>query len=154
MKPISRLAATLVLSFSAIAGATKLTTDPLTNLPLIPSSDSRFHLGNAPTRLPDSQMCKSKMQQDFYSLNDGKESATVAWYGAHLSGFHKTHAYAAGRSRDTFHSADGTLIVSIIGDRGKDGEDTDAFSVSYQKFQSGLSEKTILSMNQRNIVCN
>lgn len=154
MKRISKLAATLIFSFSALAGSTTLTTDPLTNLPLIPSTDSRLHLGNAPTTLPDHQFCKSKMQSDFYPLMDGKVSATIAWYGTHLSGFRKSHAYTDGRSRDTFYSADGTLIVSITGDPGKAGEDTDAYSVSYLKFQPGLSEKTILSMNQQNILCN
>jgi hypothetical protein len=154
MKHISKLTATLVFSFSALAGSATLTTDPLTNLPLIPSTDSRLHLGNAPNRLPDTQVCRSKMQADFYPLFDGKVSATIAWYGAHLSGFHKTHAYAAGRSRDTFYSADGTLSVSVTGERGKDGEDTNAFSVSYLRFQPGISEKTILGMNQQGIVCN
>jgi hypothetical protein len=53
-----------------------------------------------------------------------------------------------------FYSADGTLIVSITGERGKDGDDTDAYSVSYLRFQPGLSEKTIPGMNQQRIVCN
>jgi hypothetical protein len=94
------------------------------------------------------------MQSDFYALFDGKVSATIAWYGAHLSGFHKAHAYADGRPHDMFYSADGTLIVSITGERGKDGDDTDAYSVSYLRFQPGLSEKTIPGMNQQRIVCN
>ena len=141
MKHISKLTETLVFSFSALAGSTTLTTDPLIILPLIPSTDSRLHLGNAPTRLSDTQVCRSKMQADFYPLFDGNVSATLAWYGAHLSGFHKTHAYAAGRSRDTLYSADGTLSVSVTGERGKDGEDTNAFSVSYLRFQPGISKK-------------
>jgi hypothetical protein len=154
MKQITKLAATLVFGFAALASGTTLTTDPLTSLPLIPSTDSRLHLGNAPTRLPDSQICRSKMQTDFYALFDGKVSETVAWYGAHLSGFHKTHAYAAGRSQDTFYSADGSLIVSVTGDPGKDGEDADAYSVAYLRLQPGLSEKTIVGINQQKIVCN
>src|SRR5450432_146398 len=91
MKQVLKLAAVLVLGFPALAGSATLTTDPLTKLPLIPSTDPGFHLDNAPMRLPDTQMCKSKMQTDFYSLDHGKLGAAIAWYGAHLSGFHKTH---------------------------------------------------------------
>jgi len=154
MKRISRLTAGLVFSFAALAGSVTLTTDPLTNLPLDPATDSRLHLGNAPRRLPASQVCKSKMQSDLYSLFDVKMSATLAWYGTRLSGFHRTHAYAAGRSQDTFYNADGTLIVSVVGEPGKDGEDKDGSTVIYARLQPGLSEKTILGMNQQKIVCN
>jgi hypothetical protein len=77
---------------SASGGAAKLTADPLTNLPLYPATDSRLHLGNDPTRLPDGHMCKSTMQTDFYAVFDSKVDATIAWYAAHLNGFKKTHA--------------------------------------------------------------
>jgi hypothetical protein len=50
-------------------GGTKLlTTDPLTGLLLHPATDSRLHLRNEPTQLPESQVCKGKMQVDFYSV--------------------------------------------------------------------------------------
>jgi hypothetical protein len=154
MKQIPRLTAGLVFSFAALAGSTTLMTDPLTSLPLHPATDTRLHLGNAPTRLPASQICKSTMQSDLYSLFDVKVSATLAWYGTRLSGFHKTHSYSGGRSHDTFYNSDGTLLVSLTGEPGKDGEDTDGYAVIYLRFQPGLSEKTILGMNQQKFVCN
>ena len=85
------------------ANAETLTSDPLTGLPLDPATDSRLHLGNEPTKIPDTQVCNSKMQANFYMVYD-KVDATVAWYTAHLAGFHKSHAYAAGRSQDALLS--------------------------------------------------
>src|ERR1700690_4317743 len=91
------------LSFALSAGAATLTTDPLTGLPLDPATDSH-HLGNEPSKMPDSQICKSKTQGDSYTDIGSKVDVTVAWYAAHLAGFHKTHAYAAGRSQDAFYN--------------------------------------------------
>lgn len=139
--------------FTATGGTKLLTTDPLTGLPLIPATDSRLHLGNEPTQLPESRVCKSKMQVDFYSVFDSKLNATLTWYDAHLPGFKKTHAYAANRSQDTYYKADGTMIVSVSGSPGKEGENTDTYSVLYGRLQPGLSEKTIVSLNQQNVVC-
>jgi hypothetical protein len=153
MKTRSFIAIVFSLSFVLSVSSATLTSDPLTGLPLIPATDSRLHLGNEPTKLPDSTMCKSKMQIDFYSVFDSKVSATLAWYVARLPGFKKTHGYASGRSQDTFYNADGTIIVSITGDPGKDGEDTGAYGLVYAKFQPGLAEKTILSMNIQKVVC-
>ena len=86
MKPSIILSIALGFCFALIAGgSTKLlTADPLTNLPLYPATDSRLHLGNDPTRLPESNVCKSKMQADFYTVYDTKVDATLLWYGAHL----------------------------------------------------------------------
>jgi hypothetical protein len=147
--------AMLILSFVLTArGGTKLlTTDPLTALPLHPATDSRLHLGNEPTQLPESQVCKSKMQVDFYSVYDSKLNATLAWYDAHLPGFKKTHAYAANRSQDTYYNTDGTVLVSVTGSPGKEGEDTDTYSVLYARLQPGLPEKTIVALNQQRVVC-
>jgi hypothetical protein len=153
MKTRSFVAVVFSLSFVLSVSSATLTNDPLTGLPLIPATDSRLHLGNEPTKLPDTAMCKSKMQIDFYSVFDTKVSATLAWYATRLPGFKKTHGYASGRSQDTFYNADGTIIVSITGDPGKDGEDTSAYGLVYAKFQPGLAEKTILSINMQKVVC-
>src|SRR5579863_5938089 len=117
MKPSLILAIALVVCYVVIAGGnTKLlTADPLTNLPLYPATDSRLHLGNEPTRLRESNVCGSKMQTDFYTVYDSKLDATLAWYGAHLPGFKKTHAYAINRSQDTCYNPEGTLAVSVTG---------------------------------------
>jgi hypothetical protein len=141
------------VALAAYAGPKLLTTDPLTGPPLYPPPDSRLRLGNDPIQLPESNVCKSKTQADLHSVYDSKVDATLAWYASRLSGFKKTHAYAADRSQDTFYSSDGTLIVSVTGSVGKDGEDTDTYSVLYARFTTGLSEKTILGMNQQTIVC-
>lgn len=145
----------LVLSFALFArgGAKLLTTDPLTGLPVDPATDSRLHLGNEPVRLPRSSVCKSIMQADFYSVYDSKVDATLAWYDAHLHGFKTTHAYAANRSQDTFYNANGTIAVSVTGSASKEGENTDAYSVVYKRFQPGLAEKTMISLNQQKLVC-
>ena len=143
----------IVTGVVVLSAAKLLTADPLTGLPLYPATDSQLHLGNDPTRLPVSSVCKSTMEADFYSIFDSKVSTSIAWYEGHLSGFKKTHAYAANRSQDTFYKADGTAIVSVTGSPGKKDEDTDAYSVVYARFKPGLSEKTILGMNEQKIVC-
>lgn len=153
MKFKARPAAIIVLVFSTFAAAKTLTTDPLTGLPLLPATASPFG-GNEPTKIPDSQICKSKMQADFYSVFNFKVSATLNWYASRLTGFHRTHGYADGRSQDAFYSADGTTIVAITGEPGKDGEDTETYAVSYTRLQPGLSAKTIIGINQHNIACN
>jgi hypothetical protein len=141
------------LGFVLSAGAATLTSDPLTGLPLIPATDSRLHLGNEPTTIPDSQICNSKMKADFYSVFDSTVNATVAWYAARLPGFHKTHAYATNRSQDAFYNDPGTMVVSVAGEIGKEGEDTETYSVVYSRLQPGLSAKEIIALNQHHISC-
>jgi hypothetical protein len=155
IKPSMILAMAIVFGFVVIAGGnTKLlTADPLTNLPLHPATDSRLHLGNEPTRLPESNVCGRKMQTDFYTIYDSKLDATLVWYGAHLPGFKKTHAYAANRSQDTFYNPEGTLAVSVTGSSGKADERTETYSVVYSRFQPGLPEKAIISLNQQKVTC-
>ncbi|HTR25366.1 MAG TPA: hypothetical protein VMI10_15395 [Terriglobales bacterium] len=143
----------LLVALAAIAGPKLVSTDPMTGLPLYPATASRLHLGNDPTVLPDSMVCKSKMQADFYSVYDSKVSAVLTWYSARLSGFKKTHAYAANRSQDTFYKSDGTMAVSVTGGPGKDGEDTPAYSVVYSRFNPGLSERVVITLNQQKVVC-
>jgi hypothetical protein len=154
MKSLIILAIVLGIGSVLIAsGAKLLTADPLTGLPLYPATDSRLHLGNDPTRLPESTVCRSKMQADFYTVYDSKVDATLVWYGAHLPGFKKTHAYAANRSQDTFYNAYGTVAVSVTGSSGKAGENTDTYSVVYSRFQPALREKAIISLNQQKLIC-
>jgi hypothetical protein len=154
MKSSIILAIVLELCSAVIAsGAKLLTADPLTGLPLYPATDSRLHLGNDPTRLPESNACGSKMQTDFYTIYDSKVDATLVWYGTHLPGFKKTHAYAANRSQDTFYNPEGTLAVSVTGSSGKADENTETYSVVYSRFQPALSEKAIIGLNQQKLVC-
>ncbi|HEX3704316.1 MAG TPA: hypothetical protein VHU82_13370 [Vicinamibacterales bacterium] len=144
----------LVLCFAQAAAQERpLTTDPLTGLPLIPATDPGLHLGNAPSRLPDSMFCKSTMQADFYSLFHTKVDATLAWYGAHLPTFKKVHGYANHRSQDYFYKPDGTVVVSITGQQAVEGQNADGYSVSYLRFQPPLSEKAMVSMGTGKVVC-
>ena len=150
---MSQSGTSLVLSLAFLAGGATLTSDPLTGLPLYPATDSRLHLGNQPTRLPASTVCGSRMRADFYAVFDSKQRATVAWYAARLKGFRSTHAYAANRSQDTFYDKGGTTIVSVTGVPGTVAEDTDTYSVLYARFEPGLPEQVIVSLNRQRVVC-
>jgi hypothetical protein len=142
----------LALTLSAPAANKTLTTDPLTGLPIVPSPDP-LKLGNEPDVLPDTKICKSDAKMNFYSPNGIKVDATLAWYAAQLHGFKKTHAYASKRSQDTFYKPDGTMIVSITGQPGAEGENTNVHGIVYGKFEPALAERTIIAMNTQNIVC-
>jgi hypothetical protein len=117
-----------------------------------PKSDPGMNVGNAPIKMDDMQMCNSKMQANHYSVFD-KVDATVAWYTAHLAGFHKTHAYFNNSSQNKFYNDAGTLVVWVQGERGQDGQNVDTHAVTYYRFQPGLSAKTILSFGQQKIEC-
>lgn len=153
----------LVFCLSGAYGQGK---DPVTGLPVIPAAETIVQgksLGFEPSDLPPTAVCKSKMKGDFYTLSSMdalaktirtvKVSSVVAWYAARLSGFKKSQGYADGRSQIAFYKSEGTNVVWITGDNGRQGEDTDAYSVSYQRYDPGLSEKTIVSMTQGKIVC-
>jgi hypothetical protein len=93
----------LVLVVSARAGGSAKT-DLLTGLPLYPAVSNRIDPGD-PVKLPESHLCKSKMQTDFYSTYDAQMDATVAWCGTNLQGFKKTESYIDGHAHDTFYNA-------------------------------------------------
>ena len=153
MRFLSGFIVILGLGFALSARAETSTTDPLTGLPLYPATDSRLHLGNEPAKIPDSHICKSQMQGDFYVVYDSKIDATLAWYAAHLAGFHKAHEYSNGRSRDAFYNDVGTLAVIVTGDPGKDGENVGTHGIVYYSFHPGLPAKTIIGFNQQKVTC-
>lgn len=158
---IAFLAATMfVLCLTDATGQGKLlTNDPLTGLPLTPATDSGKHMANIsytynePTKMPDGQVCKSKMQANFYLLYNIKVDAAVAWYSSHLPGFKKVSGYESQRSQTAFYNSDGTIVIFVTGDSGAQGENTDAYSVAYERYQPGISEKTITSLTRGKIVC-
>jgi hypothetical protein len=133
-----------------------LTKDPLTGLPLLPASESAKKVGNAPSKMPDSAVCKSKMKGDFYKVYDYfskdniKFTDAIAWYASHLTGFKK--AEFSDHSQIIFYSADGTNLVIVDSQKVKDGE-AKTSSVAYELYQPGLEEKAIVSMSQNHIVC-
>ncbi|HEY1676417.1 MAG TPA: hypothetical protein VGG04_01805 [Candidatus Sulfotelmatobacter sp.] len=161
MKTILLAATMFVFCLPNATGQGKvLTSDPLTSLPLIPATVLFKNVGNEPDKMPDGQVCKSKMQGDFYSLsavmnpaNAIKMDAAAAWYASHLSGYKKVQGYESERSQIAFYNSDGTIVIFITGQRGARGENTDAYSIAYERYQPGLSEKTIASLTQGKIVC-
>ena len=160
MKTLYLCAAVLALTVVNAAGQAKvLTNDPLTGLPLIPATVVVENAGNEPVKMPDGQVCKSKMQGNFYDLynyfskHNVKVSNVVAWYASHLSGFNKVSGYDSRRSQTAFYNSDRTILIIVTGNPGAAGEDTDAYSVAYERYQPGLSDKTIASLTQGKIVC-
>jgi len=145
----------------SLAADSILTADPLTGLPLSPetvcrtAACSQLHTKNEPEKIPGSQVCKSKLEADLYSVpyHNAKVDATVAWYASHLAGFKKSHAYARGRSNDTFYNSSGTMFVVVMGSGGKAGENTETFSITYYRVQPGLSEKNIIGLNNQKVDC-
>ena len=162
MKTIWLCAALLVFALANAAGQAKvLANDPLTGLPLIPATVQFKNVGNEPDKMPDGQVCKSKMQGNIYSLSNVmnpasriKMDAAAAWYASHLSGYKKVQGKASGRSQIAFYNSDRTIVVFLIGQLEAQGESADAFSVAYQRYQPGLSEKAIAGMTQGNFICN
>ncbi len=134
----------------AVGAATKLLTiDPLTGLPLSPATAPGMNLGNEPTALPGSSVCKSKMQGEFYSLFHITTDASVAWYTANLHEFRMVKGRDSQRPQIVFYKPDGTVIVIITGGAGS----ADAHSVAYERYTPGLSEKTIVNIPQGQMVC-
>jgi hypothetical protein len=160
MKTVFLAATMFVLCLTNATGQGKLlTSDPPTGLPLISATDSGKHIANMsytynePNKMPDGQVCKSKMQANFYLLYNIKVDAAVAWYSSHLSGFKKVSGYESGRSQTAFYNSDGTIVIFVTGDSGAKGENTNAYSVAYERYQPGISEKTITAVTQGKMVC-
>lgn len=159
----SNLLAAAILTFclgNATGQVKVLTNDPLTDLPLIPATVLFKNVGNEPDKMPDAQVCKSKVQGNSYSLSNimnpasaVKMDAVAAWYASHLFGFKKIEGYGAGRSQIAFYNSDGTTVIFLTGQLGAKGENTNAFSVAYERCQPGISEKTVTGLTQGKVVC-
>ena len=119
------------------------TKDQLTGLPIYPGVTD-------PDPLPKSMICKSQMQGDFYIIVGKKVDAVANWYAKHLPGFRKYHSITGGRSQDTFFNSDGTQEVTITGSRNS----PEVYSISYGRFQPGVSPATMSSFNTDKQVCN
>lgn len=160
MKTIWLCASVLAFALANATGQAKvLTNDPLTGLPLIPATVVVKNAGNEPVKMPDGQVCRSKMQGNFYSLynyfaqNKIKLNEATAWYAAHLSQFKRVQGYESGRSQIAFYNGDRTVVIFLTGNNGAPGENTDAYSVAYERYQPGISEKTITSLTQGKTIC-
>ena len=167
MKSFGLSATTFVFCLAAAYGEGK---DALTGLPVIPAAETVVagkSYGFEPTDMPDSAVCRSKMKGDFYALGDMNVkdknltvNAAIAWYAAHLSGFKKARgSMSAGRqnsgsrSQTALYNSDGTIVIFITGNVAPQGQDAGVYSIAYQRYSPGLSEKTITSMTQGNIDC-
>lgn len=152
------LASALLVCLSIASGQAKiLTNDPLTGLPLMPATESAKKVGNEPVKMPDGTVCKSKMQGNFYSLynyfskDNIKLTDAIAWYTSHLSSFKKVAG--SDNAQTIFYSSDGTLLVIVSSEAdAKDGI-AKTRSVAYERYQPGLSEKTIVGFTQNKMVC-
>ncbi len=154
MKNIQLVATILTLCLANAAGQTKtLKNDPLTSLPLIPATDDGKYVGNQPDKMPAGQVCKSKMQGNFYTLYSIKIGAVTAWYASHLANFKKVQGYEDGRTQIAFYKPDGTIVIFLTGTSGAQGENTDAYAVAYERYEPGISDKTITSLTQGKIIC-
>ncbi len=158
MKTVLLLTASLFVCASIVSGQAKiLTNDLLTGLPLMPPSDSAKKFGNEPVKMPDGAVCKSKMQGDFYKLYDYfakdniKMTDALAWYTSHLSGFKKIET--SNHSRAIFYKPDGTIVVIVSSQSDTADGIAKVSSTAYERYQPGISEKTIVSMTQKQMVC-
>jgi hypothetical protein len=171
MKTVCLLGTILVFCIANAAAQGK--DDPLTGLPVIPAAETIVagkSYGFQPAPMPPATVCKSKMKGDFYSISGTnvkdskvKVNAVVAWYESHLTGFKKMDGYVANapqnaghRSQTAFYNSDGTVVIFVTGAAAPQGEIANTYSVAYQRYEPGISEKTIASMassTQGKIAC-
>jgi hypothetical protein len=158
MKTILPLTASLFVCASIASGQAKiLTNDPLTGLPLMPPNDSAKKFGNEPVQMPGATICKSKYQGNFYKLYDYfakdniKLTDALAWYTSRFSGFKKIET--SDHSRTIFYKPDGTMLVIVDSESGTADGVAKVSRAAYERYQPGLSEKTIVSFTGKQLVC-
>ncbi len=160
MNTIVLAVAVCLFYLASATGQTKvLTNDPLTNLPLIPDTVLVQGVGNTPVKMPEGQVCKSRVQGNFYSLYNYSSqqnitlSEVIAWYSSRLSGFKMTQGHKGKSPQTAFYNSDGTTVIFVTAKSGPHDENTKAHGVAYERYQPGLAEKTITSLTQGKIVC-
>jgi opacity protein-like surface antigen len=135
----------LLIALSLLALATPAyassTTDPVSGLPLPP--------GLTPSNDALSiTICKTPAQANQYFVQD-TVAAEIAWFKAHLPGYHMVHAFWSDRSQDTFFSPDGTKGVNITGTPKSDR----VFSVMYIRLKTGITEHQWMVFSPSNPAC-
>ena len=131
----------LALAVPAFAGSAN---DPVSSLPLAP--------GMTPSNEPMSiTICGKPAIANQYSLIFGNDTvpADLAWYKAHLPGYHMVHSFWDNRSQDTFFSPDGTKGVNLTGTPKSDK----VFSVMYLNLKTGLTEHQWTAFSPSNPSC-
>ena len=132
----------LLISAACILAGAASTNDAVTGLPVYPGVTD-------PDPLPKARVSRKAMQGEFYMVMAQKVDVVVDWYARHLAGFKKYHAMTDHRSQDTFFNSDGTQEVTVTGSPNS----TEVFSISYGRFQPGLSEPERASFNTGKQVC-
>ena len=128
----------LALAMPAFAGSVN---DPVSGLPLAP--------GMTPSNDPLSiTICGKPAQVNQYMARNDTVATDIAWYKAHLPGYHMVHAFWDDRSQDTFFSPDGMKGVTIKGTPKSDR----VFSVTYLSLKTGLTEHQWMVFSVQSIV--
>ena len=129
----------LALALPAFAGSAN---DPVSGLPLAP--------GMTPSNDALSiTICGKPAQANQYLDAPDTVPAAIAWYKAHLPGYHMVHAVWDDRSQDTFFSPDGTKGVNITGTPKSDK----TFSVMYLSLKTGLTAHQWMTFSPSNPSC-
>ena len=128
----------LALAAPAFAGSVN---DPVSGIPLAP--------GMTPSNDPLSITICGKPAQANQVFGHGTVADYIAWYKAHLPGYHMVHAFWSDRSQDTFYSPDGTKGVNITGTPKSDR----VFSVMYLILKTGLTEHQWMVFSPSNPSC-
>jgi hypothetical protein len=130
--------------FAVTASAEHLTQDPLTQLPLPAITEGM--LGNSPSEMTPATVCKSAYRGNLYILVNATLESAVAWYAGALKGFR--HIESANHLTHVFSDAQRSIIVIVMG--RADGK---ANSAAYEKYEPGLSEKTLLGIVKKSVDC-
>jgi hypothetical protein len=116
--------------------------DPLTGLPVYPGVTDA-------SPLPEGDFCGKQMTKDFYMVMGNKIYAITKWYAGRLAGYHRYHAMINGRSLDIFFSPDGKTEVTVTGTKIGSA----VYSISYGRFQPGLTAGEMISFSQSKKAC-
>jgi hypothetical protein len=128
----------LALAMPAFAGSAN---DPVSGLPLPPGVTA----GNNPLSIT---IC-GKPAQANQAFSDATVADDIAWFKAHLPGYHMVHAFWDDRSQDTFVSPDGTKGVTVTGTPKSD----QVFSLMYLSLKTGLTEHQWKVFSPSNPTC-
>ena len=128
----------LTLAVSAFASPAN---DPVSGLPLPPGVTA----GDDPLSIT---IC-GKPAQANQVFTHATVADDIAWFKAHLPGYHMVHAVWDDRSQDTFFSPDGTKGVNITGTPKSDK----VFSLMYLSLKTGLTEHQWMVFSPSNPTC-
>jgi hypothetical protein len=133
---------TVAVCFSFNSVNATAASDSLTGLPIYPGVTD-------PGSLPESDFCGKRMQKDFYIVMGGRIDGVTKWYASHLAGYHKYHAVTDGRSQDTFFNPNGSTEVTVTATKAGSA----VYSISYGRFEPGLTAREMIWFSQSRKTC-